>query len=308
MSMSNSPKSIAPKSVAYLGPPGTNSEAAALAYVKHYEATGGGKCLLCPLPTIAQTLRHVAQSLADMAVVPVENSLEGSVPVTLDTLWQLDVLRIRQALVLPISHALISSAAGLGSIVTVYSHPQALAQCQDWLEKNLPKAQLIPTNSTSEAVVQVHSDVSAAAIAPKRAAELYGVPVLVHPIAPPGRQRDANDRADNFTRFWVVSRETTPACAYPPGGTHTSLGLSFPANVPGTLVKPMQVFACRGINLSRIESRPTKRELGEYLFFVDIECDTRSPSVQTAIEELTACTETLKIFGSYNLLTIDPNT
>ncbi|HIK12817.1 MAG TPA: prephenate dehydratase [Oscillatoriaceae cyanobacterium M33_DOE_052] len=297
--MSKSPKSIAPKSVAYLGPPGTNSEAAALAYLKHYEATGGEECLLCPLPTIAQTLRHVAQGLADKAVVPVENSLEGSVPVTLDTLWQLDRLSIRQALVLPISHALISPAQAVADVVRVYSHPQALAQCQEWLEQNLPKAQLIPTNSTSEAVVQVHSDVAAAAIAPKRAAELYGVPVLAHPIS---------DRADNFTRFWVVSRETTPACAYPPGGTHTSLGFSFPANVPGTLVQPMQVFASRGINLSRIESRPTKRELGEYLFFIDIECDIRTPSAQTAIEELTACTETLKIFGSYNLLTINPNT
>lgn len=277
-------------SIAYLGPPGTYSEAAALAYINQVKHTSERECVLCPYPTIAQTLRAVARQEVERAVVPVENSIEGSVPVTLDSIWQLDILRIQQALVLPIFHALISSAKNLEQIKTVYSHPQPLAQCQEWLEKFLPSVQLIPTNSTTEAVQQLDEDVSAGAIASHRAAELYQVPVLAYPI---------NDRPDNCTRFWVVSLQQSP------GGSHTSLGFSVPANLPGALAKPLQVVASRGINLSRIESRPMKRSLGEYLFFLDLECDTRDPLVQSALDELIPYTETLKIFGSYTVAAIN---
>lgn len=277
-------------SIAYLGPPGTYSEAAALAYVNQLQQKTKQECLLCPYPTIAQTLRAVANHQALQAVVPVENSLEGSVPVTLDTLWQLDTLQIQQGLVLPISHALISPATNFESIETVYSHPQALAQCQGWLEKFLPWAQLIPTNSTTEAVQKLEKDPLGAAISSQRAAELYQMPILAFPI---------NDRRDNYTRFWVVSLQLSP------GGSHTSLGFSVPANVPGALAKPLELFASRSINLSRIESRPTKRSLGEYLFFLDLECDATDPSVQSALEDLRSHTETLKIFGSYTAFSIN---
>jgi prephenate dehydratase len=208
---------------------------------------------------------------------------------TLDALWQLDTLQIQRALVLPISHALISTVPELPAIKTVYSHPQALAQCQGWLEQFLPWVQLIPTNSTTEAVQQLEGDRFAAAISSQRAAELYDLPIIAFPI---------NDRPDNCTRFWVVSLQPSP------GGAYTSLGFSVPANLPGALSQPLQVFASRGINLSRIESRPTKRSLGEYLFFLDLECDSRKSSMESAFQELRSHTETLKIFGSYDFVAI----
>lgn len=276
--------------VAHLGPTGTNAEAAALAYVRLLTRETGQECLLCPYASIAQTLRAVAEGQALLAVVPVENSIEGSVPVTLDTLWQLDRLQIQRAVVLPISHALLSVAEALQEIQTVYSHPQALAQCQGWLEKFLPQVQLIPANSTTEALLHLTQDKTAGAISSLRAAQLYKLPVLAHPI---------NDYPDNFTRFWVLSLQPSP------GGGHTSLGFSVPANVPGALVKPLQVFAQLNINMSRIESRPTKRSLGDYVFFIDIEADAREASVQSALEELAPHTETLKIFGSYTTAHVD---
>jgi prephenate dehydratase len=275
-------------SVAHLGPPGTYAEAAALAYVS-WLTQMGKEALLCPYPSIAQTLRAVAQGQADLAVVPVENSVEGSVTTTLDTLWQLDTLQIQQGLVLPISHALMSRAANLEAIQTVYSHPQALAQCQGWLERFLPQVQLVPTNATTEGLQYLDEDKTAAAIASSRAAQLYNLPILVCPI---------NDYVDNYTRFWVLSLQ--PAT----GGNCTSLAFSVPANVPGALAKPLQVFASRDINLSRIESRPTKRSLGDYLFFVDLEANTTEASVQSALEELSTYTEKLKIFGSYSILPV----
>jgi prephenate dehydratase len=275
-------------SVAHLGPPGTYAEAAALAYVS-WLTQMGKEALLCPYPSIAQTLRAAAQGQADLAVVPVENSVEGSVTTTLDTLWQLDTLQIQQALVLPISHALMSRAANLEAIQTVYSHPQALAQCQGWLERFLPQVQLVPTNATTEGLQYLDEDKTAGAIASSRAAQLYNLPILVCPI---------NDYVDNYTRFWVLSLQ--PAT----GGNCTSLAFSVPANVPGALAKPLQVFASRDINLSRIESRPTKRSLGDYLFFVDLEANTTEASVQSALEELSTYTEKLKIFGSYSILPV----
>ncbi|MBD1878797.1 prephenate dehydratase [Coleofasciculus sp. FACHB-T130] len=275
-------------SVAHLGPPGTYAEAAALAYVS-WLTQMGKEALLCPYPSIAQTLRAAAQGQVDLAVVPVENSVEGSVTTTLDTLWQLDTLQIQQALVLPISHALMSRAPNLEAIQTVYSHPQALAQCQGWLERFLPQVQLVPTNATTEALKYLDEDKTAGAIASSRAAQLYNLPILVCPI---------NDYVDNYTRFWVLSLQ--PAT----GGSCTSLAFSVPANVPGALAKLLQVFASRDINLSRIESRPTKRSLGDYLFFIDLEANTTEASVQSALEELSTYTETLKIFGSYSILPV----
>lgn len=275
-------------SIAYLGPSGTYAEVAALKYADWLQRSAGRESRLCPYPSIAQTLRATATRETALAVVPVENSIEGSVTMTLDALWQLDALRIQQALVLPISHALLSRAATLDTIQTVYSHPQALAQCQGWLEAALPSVQLIPTNSTTEALHHL-DDLTVAAIASQRAAQLYGLPVLAHPV---------NDRPDNCTRFWVLSLQPSA------GGSHTSLAFSFSANLPGALVKPLQVFAQRNINLSRIESRPTKRSLGEYLFFIDIEASAEVPAVQSALVELSECTENLKVFGSYAVLRV----
>lgn len=238
-------------SLAYLGPTGTNSETAALAYAswlatyKHQEAT------LCSYPSITKTLNSVASSETDLAVVPVENSIEGSVTVVLDAFWHTDDLKILQGLTLPIAHGLLSYNSSLTEIEKVYSHPQALAQCQKWLENFLPQAKLIATNSTTEALQFLKSDSSSAAISSPRAAQLYHVPLL---------KRDIKDRPDNHTRFWLVGLSPND------NGNYLSLAFSLPKNVPGALVKALQIFASRQINLSKIESRPTKRSLGEYIF------------------------------------------
>jgi prephenate dehydratase len=279
-------------SIAYLGPPGTYAEAAALKYANWLQKTIGEESRLCPYPSIAQTLQATATGETQLAVVPVENSIEGSVTMTMDVLWQLDKLRIQQALVLPISHALLSYAETIADIQAVYSHPQALAQCQGWLEKFLPAVQLIPANSTTEALQHLKQNPTIGAISSQRAAELYNLPMLAHPI---------NDHPDNCTRFWVLSLQPST------GGTYTSLAFSVPANLPGALVKLLQVFAQRNINLSRIESRPTKRSLGEYVFFIDIEADTKNPPVQSALAELQGYAETLKVFGSYAVLQVEAN-
>lgn len=278
-------------SIAHLGPSGTYAETAALAYVQ--TLADRETVTLCPYPSILQTLYSVAERQTQVAVVPVENSIEGGVGVTLDTVWQLNTLQIQQALVLPISHTLISCAANLEAIEAVYSHPQALAQCQGWLAKHLPTAQLIPANSTTEALQHLNQNSTLAAISSHRAAQLYALPVLAYPI---------NDLPDNCTRFWVVSLNESIE------GTHTSLAFSIPANVPGGLAKALQIFAQRDLNLSRIESRPTKRSLGEYLFFVDIEASLQSAAVQSALLELQDYTETLKVFGSYCVQTVDLDT
>ncbi|MDB9493292.1 prephenate dehydratase [Spirulina major CS-329] len=272
-------------SIAHLGPPGTNAETAAIVYRNRLQKNTGHAAILCPYPTIAQTLKAVAAQQVDLAVVPVENSIQGSVAVTLDTLWELEHLQIQQALILPIHHVLVSCAADFQAIQTVYSHPQALAQCQRWLECHLPQVQQLASNSTTEALAGLRADPTVGAIASARAAHLYDLPILADRI---------NDYPDNCTRFWVVGRE--------PGepGDYISLAFSAAANLPGALAKPLQVFADRHINLSRIESRPTKRSLGEYLFFIDLNNTPRNTeSLHTALHELPQYTEILKIFGCY---------
>lgn len=272
-------------SIAHLGPSGTYAEAAALLYSAWLNGQTQQEITLCPYPSIAQTIQAVAQGQADLAVVPVENSIEGSVTTTLDTLWQCDQVQIQQALVMAIANAFITRAETINMVETVYSHPQPLAQCRQWLEKFLPAAQIISTNSTTEAL-QYLDDARAGAIASERAAQIYQLPVLACPI---------NDHPDNCTRFWILGLQPSP------GGACTSLAFTV-HDVPGALLQPLQVFAKQNINLSKIESRPTKKSLGDYLFFVDLEADARQASVQAALAELADQTETLKIFGSYNIL------
>jgi prephenate dehydratase len=283
-----------PRFIAHLGPAGTYAEAVAIAWAHHLNTQGSAQgqepWQLQPYSSIAKTLNAVATGQVPMAVVPVENSIEGSVTMTLDTLWQLDALQVQQALVLPISHALISQAPSLAAIEYVYSHPQALAQCQGWIEQHLPTAKPIATNSTVEALQHLDPHAPTAAIASQRAADLYQLPILAHPI---------NDRPDNCTRFWVMSLAPSTQ------GTHLSMAFSLPRNTPGALVSALQIFGDRQLNMSRIESRPTKRSLGEYLFFVDLEIGNDPALVHCALEELQAYTETLKIFGRYCVAAVD---
>ncbi|MGP1382396.1 MAG: prephenate dehydratase [Thainema sp.] len=275
--------------IAHLGPAGTYAETAAITYVNWLKQQSSEKTefVLKAYPSIPQSISAIAKHDTQLAVVPVENSIEGSVSFTLDTLWELDDLKIQHALVLPISHALVSEAQQIEAIQTVYSHPQALAQCQKWLEQHLPSAKLIPANSTTEVLSRLAGAPTTAAISSQRAAELYQLPILAHPI---------NDRVDNCTRFWIIGRDHFHH------GSYTSIAFTLPANKPGALVTVLQMFAQHHINLSRIESRPTKRSLGEYLFFIDFEADMTEPRVKETLDILEQYTETLKIFGSYSVI------
>lgn len=279
--------------IAHLGPKGTFSDFAAATYAEsvHAQDKTAQPPQLKAYPTIASAIKATEQGQADLCVVPIENSINGGVTMTLDTLWDIETLQIQQALTLPIQHALISKAKSKSAddLQTVYSHPQALAQCRDWLAENIPHVELVPTSSTTEALPLVHETTNAGAIASSWGAKLYDLPILAHPI---------NDFADNYTRFWVLGKQAAKQ------GQYTSLAFSLRTNEAGALLKPLQLFSVLNINMSRIESRPTKRLLGEYVFFVDVEADASSQAMQTALELLKMHTATLKFLGSYDLTAI----
>ena len=277
------------KTIAHLGPKGTYSELATLCYAQLLQEQKDVDSQLIPVPSISQTLMTVAQEEADIAIVPIENSIEGTVVITLDTLWELDNLHIQQALTIPIVHNLLSRGRSLSGIKTVYSHPQALAQCQKWLASNLPDARLIATNSTTEALHYLKNEPTSGAISSLRAAQMYDLPV---------KEENINDYDHNCTRFLVVSRQANNH------GNHVSLGLSFKDNMPGVLIKPLQIFAERSINLTKIESRPDKYSLGDYLFFVDLKGNPQETNIRDALDLIKGCSESLKIFGNYDITTI----
>lgn len=274
-------------SIAHLGPRGTYSEQAATAYQAWLQQHAHTESVLQSYPSILQAIQAVATTTVSLAIVPVENSIEGSVAVTLDTLWQLDTLRVQRALVLPIRHTLLTYAEDTSTIQTIYSHPQALGQSQQWIAQHCPDATLIPSRSTTEALQQLKNSTTTAAIASEWAAQLYDIPILASEI---------NDQPDNFTKFLVLGTAEHQA------GSHTSLAFSLPVNAPGALLRPLEVFAGAHINLSRIESRPTKRSLGEYLFFVDLEASLAEPNTQTTLKMLANFTEKIKCFGSYTII------
>jgi prephenate dehydratase len=275
-------------SIGFLGPAGTYAEAAAAQFGSQWDSAS---LQFVPYPTIAATLHALARGDLQWAVAPVENSVEGGVDMTLDTLWQLQGLQIQQALVLPIRHTLITCATDPGQVEVVYSHPQALGQCQNWLLQHLPHATQIQTSSTTEALSQVKDQATVAVISSERAAHLYTLPILACPI---------NDHPDNCTRFWLISHAPSP------GGSITSLAFSLPANVPGALLKPLQIFAQRQLNMSRIESRPTKQSAGTYFFWIDLEHPEQDHLLPEVIEELTGIAEILKVYGSYPLQSFVP--
>ena len=276
-------------SLAYLGPIGTYSESAALAYGEWLSVNQQQEFVLSPQSSITLALDAVAQQKVDYAVVPIENSIEGTVNMTLDTLWQKKELKILRGLTIPIVHCLLSYNQNLAKISTVYSHPQALGQCQEWLNNNLPHAQLIAANSTTEALQTLQKESSAGAISSARAAKIYQVPILSSAI---------NDRPDNCTRFLVIGQENDNF------GSHISLAFSLEKNVAGALVKPLQIFAEKNINLTKIESRPTKRFFGEYIFFIELEGSLQDTKVTEALAQLRDYTEVLTVFGNYNLISL----
>lgn len=286
-------------SIAHLGPTGSYAEQAAINYAHWFQSQQGLDQLpsLVAEPSITQTMYAINEGKVDLAVVPVENSIEGGVSFTLDTLWKLKDVLIYEAFILPINHMFIATSNALDKIEVVYSHPQALGQCQTWLGEHLPQAQLIPSNSTSEGLKFIQDNPYAGAIASERAANLHQLPIQV---------RSIQDHRDNCTKFWVFKKDEKPQWeeAQEHAPTHCSLAFIVPDNVPGALLNPLTTFAERQINLSRIESRPAKKALGDYVFFVDAEVQGREKEFQAALAELRANTRVLKIFGTYPQVSI----
>jgi len=245
------------KQVAYLGPKGTYAEKAAHILSKL-------ACFHSPIFVPCNGLNSVIKSIAykncDAAVVPIENSVEGGVTATLDALWKYPNININKAIVLPIKHALISNGE-ISSISEVLSHPQALAQCSEWLSDNLPEAITLPTNSTSEAVKMVKGSKFRAAIGSKSLIEIEGLRELAYPI---------NDVPGNCTRFVLLMNESNSESA-----NIASFAFSLLSNKPGALLKALNYIAEFGFNMSKIESRPSKRELGEYIIYVDLELNNQ---------------------------------
>lgn len=303
--------------VAFLGPLGTfTQEALTLYYRRHNEAVETVSC-----STVLEIMTQVKEGLVEAGVVPLENSIEGTVNLTLDLLTREEDLVMVGEVILPVRHFLLVPAEAGGQppdlkrIQEVWSHPQALAQCQGFLRQNLPQARLVPTNSTAEAAALVAQRWTAsgqndlgpglfpAAIATETAAQIYGLAVWA---------RDIQDFESNETRFAVVARRgkgdeavllagaaSNPALPARPGSYKTSLAFSLPGDRPGGLYETLGIFAVLGINLTRIESRPAKTGLGKYYFYIDLEGWVGEEKVRVAIGRLKEKTSYLRIIGSY---------
>lgn len=264
-------------SVAFLGPAGTYSQEAAL---KHF----GAMTPLAPSASIDEVFRRVETSDVGYAVVPVENSTEGAVGRSLDLLLTTPT-RICGEVMLPIRQCLMSKSGKMESITRVYSHTQSLAQCQRWLARYLPRAETIAVVSNAEAARMTSRERGAAAIASKTAADLYGLQVLV---------RNIEDDARNTTRFLVLAAHD----AAPSGKDKTSLILAT-RNVPGAIHELLTPLAVNGVGMSRLESRPARTGLWEYIFYVDIEGHARDENVGRALSELERTASLFKNLGSY---------
>lgn len=266
----------APLRVACLGPEGS------FAHLAARERFGKSAGLL-PQVTIGAVFDAVEKSRSDLGVVPLENSVEGPVRTTLERLIATP-LAIRAEIFLRVSHCLLSKAAGR-RIRRVYSHPQALAQCRQWLARHLPLAAAVETESTSAAALQARGDRHGAAIASRLAAEMYGLPVV---------EAGIEDHPGNTTRFIVIG-----AGANAPTGRDKTSVLFSTQHRPGALHAALAPFAAAGINLLRIESHPARDRMWQYQFFVDFEGHAEDRAVKDCLRKLKRKTAFLKVLGAY---------
>lgn len=267
--------------LSYLGPRGTYTEAAALLY----DAAAG----LTPHATVAGAVAAVREGAADAAVCALENSIEGSVSIeTTDLLLDPATgMRVRGEVVLPIQHMLVGAPGlDLTRATAVYSHPNALGQCRQHLARLAPNAKPVAALSTTAAIEAALAQPGTLAIGGERAASIYGAHIYA---------RDIGDEPGNATRFVVLAREDHA----PTGDDKTSLAFTTAHDRPGSLVEVLQRFASRGINLTRIESRPTRRQLGTYIFWLDIQGHRTDPGLADALREVEAIAHWLAVLGSY---------
>ncbi len=267
-----------PVTIAYLGPEATYTHQAAL---KNF----GSSLPMQPMTSITDVFAAVESGEADYGVVPIENSTEGAINQTVDLLVESD-LKVVAQVYLPIEHCLISKSP-LSEIRRVLSKDTALAQCREWLRRNVPKAELVAFDSTAAAVRMARDNADVAAVAGCLAAEQYGVPVVFQGI---------QDRADNITRFFVLGRK--PTAPLGKGADKTSIVISI-HDKPGALQSALSPFSSRGINMTKIESRPSRRKLWDYYFFIDFVGHWQDAVVQEAVAEISASCPFVKWLGSY---------
>ncbi len=266
-----------PLDVAFLGPEGTFTQAAA---IKHF-----GRSIRCaPLGAIHEVFREVESGNADYGVVPVENSTEGVVSHTLD-LFLNSPLSICGEVALRIHHHLLAKAEDWSKIETVYSHQQSLAQCREWLDLHLPRARRVATSSHGEAARLVAGEKGAAAIAGDHAAEIYALKVL---------ERNIEDDPSGVTRFLVIGRQEVG----PSGHDKTSLLVSS-RNRIGSLHRLIEPISRHGVEMTRIESRPSRFESWGYLFFIDIDGHVDEAAVASALSTLENESTLFRVLGSY---------
>jgi len=266
--------------LAVLGPAGTFSHEAALKYDRNAE--------MIFVNSIWDVFELVEQRKADSGVVPVENSIEGGVGITLDALIETDQ-KIKKEIIIPIRHCLCGFG-GIEEIREVHSHTQALGQCRNFLHslnRETP-VKTFQTSSTAAAAEEMAAlkDRKKACLCSRLAAELYGLKIIME---------DAHDEKNNMTRFFVINH----ADAEPSGNDKTSFA-AFPQNDrPGLLYEMLEIFSKRKINLTKLESRPSKKKLGEYIFYMDIKGHMKDKLISEALQELEKDIRKIKVFGSY---------
>jgi prephenate dehydratase len=286
--------------VAFLGPEGTFSEEALLATLDESQRA---QLEPVPLATIYDCVTAVEDGRAERALVPIESSVEGSVNATLDALvFETDDVRIVGEVVHPVRHCLIArERLPLERVTRVVSHPQASGQCARYLRERLESAEVVSAASTADAVrIVAESPEPWAALGTRLAADLYGCVVL---------EAGVEDLEENETRFvWLAQRERGPSGGKPPdgcapgqasSGLKTSVAFWGLADSPGSLVGVLQEFAGRGVNLSKIESRPRKQGLGRYVFFADLVGAETDPAITAGLAAVQRKVETLRVLGCY---------
>ncbi|PIE83598.1 MAG: prephenate dehydratase [Candidatus Contendobacter odensis] len=267
-----------PLRIAFFGPEGTFTQAAAL---KHFGQSIHG----IPLRAIDEVFREVEAGTADYGVVPVENSTEGVVNHTLDMFLQ-SPLRVCGEVQMRINHHLISCENHLSGVHRIYSHRQSLAQCREWLDAKMPNVERVEVSSNGEAALRVRDGAAGtAAIAGQCAADIYGLPILV---------RNIEDEPNNTTRFLIIGTQPIP----PSGDDRTALLVSS-LDRPGSLFRLLEPLARHEISMTRIESRPSRRGMWDYVFFIDLDGHVEDASIASAIADLRQQASLFRVLGSY---------
>ena len=271
--------------IGYLGPEGSFTHQALNVYLSKANL----KESLFSFQTVTQAVEAVNNGKVKSAIVPIENSIEGGVGEVLDQLIRTSQkVTINYEVIIPIEHCLITKTKKLTEIKKVIAHTQALSQCQSYLKRFLPEAEIEPvtSNSTGVKMVSESENGNLAAIGPEMAAKIYKVPIY---------EKGINDEKENFTRFVLIGTETPS----PTGKDKTTIAFGVPYDKPGTLVGVLNSFSKEKVNLSRIESRPSKKALGEYIFFIDLEAHREDASFKKALSEVASEFSFYRWLGSY---------